>query len=171
MTSTNCDVGSRRYKYLLQSWLDYFAEHAPKHMGQLRRLTLAGPDTSRCGSIYDLQSLKERVPKLKGIGFQLQGSIAVVDTNFWKEWNFTQWLRTFGSSVHMAFEQIKWQNANAVEQQIAVRVLRQGSPTTTRFVNGLAPEWSDDDVEVEKDEPDKLVAHRSTAKWRQWWRG
>ena len=52
-----------------------------------------------------------------------------------------------------------------VEQQVAVRVMREGEE------DKVGASWTLEDVRVEIDEPGKLVEDRRNASWRQWWNG
>ncbi|KAH7091527.1 hypothetical protein FB567DRAFT_437000 [Paraphoma chrysanthemicola] len=131
----------------LRPWLDHLADKDPK----------------RCqDSIYRWTPFANRS------NFQFDGEA-------WKRWHIVDWMKSFSPSVTIAIEAIVWKKShprwtpNIVEQQVAVRLIRQGEPTEegSRSASG----WADEDVDVQIVKPGKLASPKRNAKWRQWWRG
>lgn len=172
----------------LELWLDYLAKHAPRQIDQLRRITLAGPNTWAAFSSHTTQILRDRVSNLEGVGFQCQDSIyrwfsyfrpaIELDRAAWKKTNIYHWILGFDPSVEIAAEVLVWRKpglswtVNTVEQQIAIRVLRRArAPDDGESGVWKGPLVRDEDIEVEVDNPGQLVECKRNAKWRQWWRG
>lgn len=64
----------------------------------------------------------------------------------------------------------RW-NTTLTEQQVAIRMIREGKPPSPGLTLGLGSRFTDEDVEVEIIKPGKLASGKRNAKWRQWWRG
>lgn len=86
-------------------------------------------------------------------------------------------MNNFDASITVALEVTIWQkaqprwNMNLTEQQVAIRVIREGKAPTQGLASGSGSRWNDEDVEVEIVKPGKLASWKRNAKWRQWWRG
>jgi hypothetical protein len=86
-------------------------------------------------------------------------------------------MKQFDSSITVALEATIWQkgqqrwNPSLTEQQVAIRIIREGKAPTQGRACGSRPRWDDEDVEVEVVKPGKLASWKRNAKWRQWWRG
>lgn len=82
-------------------------------------------------------------------------------------------MKQFDPSITIAMEAMIWQKANVrwnlglTEQQVAIRIIREGKAPT----EGSGSCWRDEDVDVEIVKPGKLASWKRNAKWRQWWRG
>lgn len=170
----------------LRPWLDHLADKDPNRVESLRRITLAGPNSYRHFTNLELQLLRDRIPNLEAVGFQCQDANYrwtsfgnrrdfQVNVEAWKRWHTIDWMKSFSPSVTIAVEAIIWKKShprwtpNIVEQQVAVRILRQGIPAEegSRSTSG----WADEDVDVQVVKPGKLASPKRNAKWRQWWRG
>jgi hypothetical protein len=172
----------------LGPWIDRVAERDSRLLNNLRRITLAGPNSYLYFSNAELQLVRNRIPNLEGLGFQCQDSIwrwvrsranndIQIDSDAWKRWHVTDWLKAFDPSITIAMEAMIWRkvhprwNPNDIEQQVAIRVIRKGQDAENGSGSRSGSGWADEDVEVEVVKPGRLASKKRIAKWRQWWRG
>ncbi|KAF2823046.1 hypothetical protein CC86DRAFT_299496 [Ophiobolus disseminans] len=172
----------------LRPWLDHLEEKDPQRLDNLRRITLAAPNSYRNFNNTELQLVRDRIPNLEGLGLQCQDSLwrwvrsrlnndIQMDDNAWKRWHLVDWLKAFDPSVTIAMEAMVWRkvhprwNPNDTEQQVAIRVTREGRTAGDGSGYRSTSGWADEDVEVEVVKPGNLASKKRNAKWRQWWRG
>jgi hypothetical protein len=173
----------------LRPWLDYVGRTNPSHVSNLRRITLAGPNTPENFSSIEFGLIRDRLPKLEGIGVQCQDSVwrwtrcydqqpdKHVRPDTWKEWNLTGFVKDFDSSITIALEAIIWHRVDlsyakgTCGYQRAIRMVRKGTPAGNRSGSG----WADEDVEFgdvkQKGDHYGNVMYKANERWSQWWRG
>jgi hypothetical protein len=170
----------------LRPWLDYIREKNPDRIDSLRRITLAGPNTFQYFNNIAFQELRDQIPNLESIGIQCQdirrrwtrfdaNNLVTVDPQAWKRWNMIDLVQGFDPSITIVLEAMVWvkpyrhyMRVNPpVEQQLAIRVIREGKVAN----DGSGSGWADEDVDFEIIKPGNLHSCKRTAKWRQWWRG
>jgi hypothetical protein len=173
----------------LRPWLDHVGKTNPRHINNLRRITLAGPNTSKNFSNIEFELIHDRLPKLEGIGVQCQDSVwrwtGFYDNQLdkhlrpdtWKEWNITEFVKRFDSYISVACEAIIWHREDLTYAkgtcgyQRAIRMIRNGAPAG----NGSGSGWADEDVEFgdikQEGERHGCVMYKANERWSQWWRG
>ncbi|KAH7378326.1 hypothetical protein BKA66DRAFT_533036 [Pyrenochaeta sp. MPI-SDFR-AT-0127] len=137
----------------LRYWLDHLDKHNPDQPAQIHSLW-------------------------RWVSSSARGD-PVVNREAWKTWFVSDWVRLFDSSITVTIESMVWckprlrWGPDINEQQIAIRVLREGKKGEEGESDGgsVQPVYTDADVKVDIDQPGRLASAKRTAKWRQWWRG
>ncbi|KAJ4374918.1 hypothetical protein N0V83_001996 [Neocucurbitaria cava] len=163
----------------LRPWLDHLSEHVPGQIDHLRRVTIAGPMCDEFFTEAVVQAVRQRVPKLEGLGIQCQDCVwdwtmpavgfTKIERDHWKDWYVMGWVDEFDETVTVAIEVMVWRKrmiGHGREQQLVIRLLREGHEDNKARVDGG---WNDHDVQVEIDDPGRLAEPNRYAKWRQWW--
>jgi hypothetical protein len=178
----------------LRPWLSYMEQRAPKHLEQLRRVTLEarwGRREYGFFGITDSDGLECRLPRLKAVGVQSQGwlpdwvttsrgpDVTMRTDAMSKRWQHTKRLMISRADIKTTIEiMVHWNprripnymcNPDVVEQMISVRftgsVLKDGGEVDNR---GTVI-WKEEDVEVIQ--PKHLLGEpKQNAKWREWWK-
>jgi hypothetical protein len=167
----------------LHPWLDHVSKTNPRQIDNLRRITLAGPNTYKNFSSIEFQTLRDRIPKLEGIGVQCQDASwrwsgswpgGDISSDEWKKWNIVDYVKSFDPSITIALEAIVWRRMDSIYatssmgQQIAIRIIRHGKLAE----GGSGSGWTDTDVDfqyIRQEGPPRI--YKKNARWCQWWRG
>jgi hypothetical protein len=178
----------------LKPWLQYMEQRAPRHLEQLRRVTLAGSVGSfsyAIGRPMDCTNLRNMVPRLEALAVQTQDQLSTwvrtsrgpdvfVRKDFWKIWYVTRSLMGFETDIEITAEiMVHWNprrisihmcNPDVVEQLISVRLKRPVLETAGELNDLGYLVWEDEDVQVEVIQPRHVGAPKQNAKWRNWWK-
>lgn len=166
----------------LEVWLDHLAMMNPRHLDRLQRVTLNGPNEWRSLSRIEFEILRNRAPNLRSLGVQCQSPVwqwfrnhtqsgPMLDYKRWHEWSIVDFVRDFDPAVTVAFEAMVWKKPHpssepdGVEQQIAIRIMREGK----RIEKASDSSWTEEDTEVDVAQSDQLAPCGNDAKWQQWW--
>jgi hypothetical protein len=171
-------------------------QRAPKHLEQLRRVTLEarwGRREYGFFGIADSDELKCKLPRLEAVGVQGQGwlpdwvttsrgpDVTMRTGDVWKLWQTARHLMIPGADIEITFEiMVHWNprripnymcNPDVVEQMISVRFTRPVLKDDGKFDNRGTVTWKEEDIEVEVIQPKHLLGEpKQNAKWREWWK-
>jgi hypothetical protein len=180
----------------LRPWLSYMEQRAPKHLEQLRRITLEARWGRREYSFFgitDSDELESRLPRLEAIGVQSQGwlpdwvitsrgpDVTMRTDDMWKRWQNARRLMISGADIETTVEiMVHWNprripnymcNPDVVEQMISVRFTRPVPKDGGEVDNRGTVIWKEEDIEVEVIQPKHLLGEpKQNAKWREWWK-
>jgi len=166
----------------LNVWLDHLATKKPHHLNRLQRVTLTGPNEWRSLSRIEFEILRNRAPNLRSFGLQCQSPVwqwfrnhtqpgPMLDHKRWHEWSIVDFVRDFDPAVTVALEAMVWKKPhpssepNGVEQQIAIRIMREGK----RIEKVCDSSWTEEDTDIDVAQSDQLAPCGNEAKWQQWW--
>lgn len=162
---------------VLAPWLDYITQRDLRHVKNLERITLAGPNSWRVLSKIELNILRDRVPNLRGLGVQCQDPVwrwaridaqqeLVFDSNKWQEWNVVDWVRSFDPKITVALEAMIW-NSTGLEEQVSINIIYEGKGSASVS----SPSWREEDVAVNVVRSSELGPCLKGSQWKQWWQG
>lgn len=125
----------------VREFLDYLDANAPRYIGLLQRITLAGPNTG--GALRPvLEQIKDRLPNLQAVAFQGQVPKWTVNSLMrsndpridWRNWYMVNEMKCFDRHITVAMEGLawakrrrhQWQNAPDHDEQTIIRIVREG---------------------------------------------
>lgn len=167
-------------------WFYHLSLHAPSHIQQIRRITIAGPEKFSLGD-FAMDTLRAGFPNIQGVGYQCHSPFRrwtkqwrngrwMIPKYAWKDWASLELTSHFDPSVEFVLEAIVWRHPNNLlpsepegpEHMTAVRVFCQGTKDvrdieTLRKMDRM---WHTETVDCSP-----LPEPKRNAMWRTWWRG
>jgi hypothetical protein len=182
-------------------WIRWMEEKAPRQLASIRRLTLAGRDDIQhyiwdMPSVRKtFPQIKALAFQLQTSNHRWVNHWLVDEVNMrrWRDWDPVKWCsgcdwddaeekNVFGRHVTFVIEGMMWvkavkahtfngQSRSVSEQQIVVRVVRDGKVDGDGDKDMSGTGWADEDVKLKVLHPGGLVEPKRNADWRGWWRG
>jgi hypothetical protein len=173
-------------------WLNWLKMRAPKQLGSIMKVTLAGPDCCEEQPSYAaLHSMRDSLPNLTAVGYQCQtprwrfnldgADPYNTDINplwHWHRWTLVENMSTFGAHVSVVVEGLVWLKERRLEGEVKgtqTRIKeRQGIVRVIRAAKEEGYEgtgWENEDVRIEVLQPRELGLRKGKVEetWRLWW--